>query len=73
MVCGKVLGKTIRNVRLRLHMTQPRFARWLSQETGEIISSMTVCRMENFGARDACHPIPPSPAVNKVICPRKEQ
>lgn len=63
-----VTGKIIKDYRIGLKMTQPEFARWLSRQTGENIDSRTVCRMEKFGVRNACHPLPPTPAVNELIC-----
>jgi hypothetical protein len=63
MISGKYIG----SVRADLGMTQPQFAKWLSQESGEVIDSKMVCRMENFRASDACHPVAPSPAVIEVI------
>jgi Pou domain - N-terminal to homeobox domain len=69
MACSNISGKRIREYRIGLNMTQPQCAKFLSQRTGEVIDSKTLCRMENFGARDACHPMPPTPAVNELICP----
>jgi len=69
MPANILLGKKLRNVRTVLSMTQPKFAEWLSVQTGEPIRSIKVCRMENFGARDACHPLRPSVAVTRTIQP----
>jgi DNA-binding transcriptional regulator YiaG len=64
---GTVFGKELKSVRATLKMTQQEFARWLSSETGEIISSMQVCRMESFGRSDACSPQTPSQKVIQAI------
>jgi hypothetical protein len=69
MACGKITGKKIKNFRRDLKLNQPGFAKYLSKLTGEFIDSITVCRMEKFGAHGACHPLPPSNAVNEIICP----
>jgi hypothetical protein len=60
-------GKTIRNFRIALKKTQPQFARELSFITGEKIDVKTLCRMETYGARDACHSLVPPLAVFKYI------
>jgi hypothetical protein len=69
MACKNISGKSIRRFRHDLNMTQPKFADWLSIQTGENIESIMICRMENFGARDACSPLKPTTAVNNIICP----
>jgi subtilisin family serine protease/DNA-binding transcriptional regulator YiaG len=63
----KITGKDIRKIRLGLSMTQPEFAKWLQMATGELIDSIRVCRMENFGSRGACHALPPSNAVREFL------
>jgi hypothetical protein len=69
MPCAKISGKKIREFRLASNQTQPQFARVLSEQTGEDIDSKAVCRLENYGQRDACHPMTPSQAINEYICP----
>jgi subtilisin family serine protease len=64
-----ITGKKIKNFRRDLKLNQPGFAKYLSKLTGEFIDSITVCRMEKFGARGACHPLPPSNAVTQIIDP----
>jgi hypothetical protein len=68
-ICKKISGKKIRKFRTSSNKTQPQFARELSQITGEKIDVKMLCRMENYGERDACHPLAPSIAVNAHICP----
>jgi Subtilase family len=63
-----ITGKEIKNFRQALKLSQPGFAKYLSKLTGEVIDSITVCRMEKFGTRNACHPLPPSNAVTQIIC-----
>lgn len=63
MTTEVLIGKELKSVRVGMSMTQPKFAKWLSEKTGEAIEPIKVCRMENFGQRDACHPITPSSRV----------
>jgi hypothetical protein len=67
--CLKFTGNVIKKFRLQRNQTQPQFARDLSRETGEKIDSKEICRLENYGQRDACHPMIPSDAVKRYICP----
>jgi hypothetical protein len=69
MACAQISGKKIRHFRHQNKMNQPGLAKYLSKLTGEVIDSITVCRMEKFGARGACHPLRPSNAVNEIVCP----
>jgi hypothetical protein len=68
-ICKKISGKKIRKFRISSNKTQPQFARELSLITGEKIDVKTLCRIETYGERDACHPLAPSIAVNAHICP----
>jgi subtilisin family serine protease/transcriptional regulator with XRE-family HTH domain len=69
MICEKNTGKKIRKFRLASNKTQPEFARELSLATGERIDVKTLCRMESYGKRNACHPLAPSTAVLQYIHP----
>jgi hypothetical protein len=62
-------GKWIRIVRISLlgNMSQPHFAKWLSKETEENISSQLVARMENWGRKDTSRKVKPSNKVISVI------
>jgi DNA-binding transcriptional regulator YiaG len=62
-----VKGKEIRSVRVELNMTQVVFAKFLSKETGESVSSRDIARMESYGKKGSCSPLSPSPAVVEVI------
>jgi hypothetical protein len=64
-------GKQIKAARTVKKMTQVQFAKFLSQETGEKITSLMVCRMENYGQRDAYHPQAPSAAVIALLTEKK--
>ncbi|MDB9393177.1 hypothetical protein [Microcystis aeruginosa] len=64
-------GKQIKAARRRREMTQVQFAKFLSQETGQKITSLMLCRMENYGQRDACHPQAPSAAVIALLTEKK--
>jgi len=67
MMTSSVLGKDIKRVRQHSGLSQPKFARFLSQQTGESITSLKLNRMENFGRRDASSPLTPSVAVSEFI------
>lgn len=62
-----VSGEIIKQVRLRLGVSQPKFARSLSSVTNEHIESIDLCRMERYKKEKACHPITPSSEVKRVI------
>jgi hypothetical protein len=62
-----VSGKTCRKARKELGLTQPKFAKWLSKQTGIPFETQTICRMETYGTKKACHPIPPPPEVVAII------
>lgn len=66
-------GKQIKAARKIREMTQVQFAKFLSQETGQKITSLMLCRMENYGQRDACHPQVPSAAVIAVLTEKKTE
>ncbi len=63
----KISGKMIKKTRQTLGMTQPKFAKLLSKQSGEYIDTKALCRMENYGKKKACHPIAPSSAVTAVV------
>lgn len=68
MLSKKILGKDIKYLRSKvLRENQPKFAKWLSSKSGEIISSRIICRMENYGQLDACNPVQPSQAIAEVV------
>jgi AraC-like DNA-binding protein len=66
-MANSVLGKDIKRVRQHTGLSEPKFARLLSRQTGELITSLKLIRMENFGRRDACTPLSPSIAVTEFI------
>lgn len=70
-MCRSVIrsGLCFRNVRNSvLRMTQKEFARWLSNETGEVVTAQLVARMENCGVKKACNPRQPSPEIFRIVC-----
>jgi hypothetical protein len=68
MLAELLLSKDIKKARIeKTKMNEPKFARFLARRTGETIDSQRVCRMENFGAKDACNPVRPSRKVVDVV------
>lgn len=64
----KGIGKWIKATREGLlGMNQPKFARWLTQMTGEEVTSQIVARMENYGNPKACNPHKPPLEVLRAI------
>lgn len=61
-------GKWINGKRLRvLKMTQPQFARWLTERTGLSVNAQMVARVENCGAIDTRKQLTPHYKITNLL------
>lgn len=61
------IGQKVKKLRLKLGMTQPKFAKFISEISGENITSITLCRIENYGKKGACNSIKPSLKIRESV------
>lgn len=69
VLARNITGKDMRRVRHEVFRSMPqhKFARLLSEKTGEKVSAKDVARLENHGERDAASPQKPTLEISQFI------